>query len=97
MSESASQLATEEALRRYPLNHQVDDPFGETGVAESDPYGYDDNARHAFEAGAEWQRAQPPIRQTSFAPPEGLCGIDGCVYTPHDGPHSWEHRNAGSI
>lgn len=22
--------------------------------------------------------------------PEGLCGVGGCVFTPHDGTHSWE-------
>lgn len=44
-----------EAERRYPTNHTVDDPFGATGEAQSDPYGYEDYARTAFIAGAKWQ------------------------------------------
>jgi hypothetical protein len=51
--------ATEEGLRRYPPNALVDDPMGETGYAETDPYGYDEVARNAFIAGAlfglNWQ------------------------------------------
>ena len=41
-----------EARRRYPVDHTVDDPFGATGEARSDPYGYDEYAREAFLAGA---------------------------------------------
>jgi hypothetical protein len=40
-----------EAQRRHPHNHTVDDPFGETGEAQSDPYGYEETARLAFIAG----------------------------------------------
>lgn len=47
------ELINKEALKRYPLNHVVDDPFGETGEAESDPYGYDETARRAFIEGAK--------------------------------------------
>lgn len=43
-----------EAAKRYPPNHMVDDPFGATGEAESDPYGYDETARKAFIAGVDW-------------------------------------------
>lgn len=28
------------------------------------------------------RRAMPPV-------PPGLCGVGGCVFTPHDGEHSW--------
>lgn len=45
---------TDEALKRYPVNHTVDDPLGETGEAETDPYGYDETARNAFIAGGEY-------------------------------------------
>lgn len=44
----------EEAQRRHPIDHDVDDPFGETGIARSDPYGYEDTARAAFIEGAQW-------------------------------------------
>jgi len=44
--------AREEAKRVYPSNHLVDDPLGETGVAESDPYGYDEVEARGFVAGA---------------------------------------------
>lgn len=50
-------LATEgraEAKRRWPENHLVPDPFGATGVAESDPYGYNDTAAEAFIDGVLW-------------------------------------------
>lgn len=43
-----------EADRRYPPDHIVDDPFGETGEAHSDPYGYDEVANRAFREGVEW-------------------------------------------
>lgn len=46
------QAAAEE---RYPRNHTVDDPFGATGEAQSDPYGDNEYiAQPAFVAGAEW-------------------------------------------
>jgi hypothetical protein len=47
----------EEAMRRYPPDHEVDDPFGETGVARSDPYGYNEDARERFIEGAQWALA----------------------------------------
>lgn len=46
-----------EALKRYPLNHTVDDLLGETGVAETDPYGYDETARKAFIEGGKFIQA----------------------------------------
>lgn len=50
--------ARAEAERRYPSNHIVDDPFGATGEAQSDGYGYEEYARNAFIAGAEWQASR---------------------------------------
>lgn len=47
-----------EANKRYPTDHEVDDPHGETGVARSDPYGYDATANEAFLEGAMWERAR---------------------------------------
>lgn len=44
----------EEAYRRHPVDHELDDPHGETGVAPSDPYGYEETARQAFIEGAEF-------------------------------------------
>lgn len=46
--------AAAEAQRRYPPNRVVDDAMGETGQAQSDEYGYQECARRAFLAGAEW-------------------------------------------
>jgi hypothetical protein len=46
--------AAVEAFRRYPANYIVEDPTGETGWAESDPYGYEEYAARAFIAGAKW-------------------------------------------
>lgn len=43
-----------EAYRRHPLDHTVDDPFGETGEAQSNPYGYEETARLAFIAGGAY-------------------------------------------
>lgn len=57
-----------EALKRYPHNHIVDDPHGATGEAESDPYGYNEEARQHFTAGAEWaagSRTASPDRTES--------------------------------
>jgi hypothetical protein len=48
----------EEANRRYPPDHEVDDPFGAYGVAHSDEYGYEAYANEAFIAGAEWARKE---------------------------------------
>lgn len=45
------EYARQEANKLYPPDHEVDDPFGETGVARSDPYGYDEYANKAFVAG----------------------------------------------
>lgn len=47
-----------EAARRYPPDHTVDDPFGATGEAQSDEYGYEEYARNAFIAGADWQASR---------------------------------------
>ena len=47
-----------EAFKRYPPNHPVEDPFGETGWAESDPYGYEEYAVRAFIAGAKWAQKE---------------------------------------
>ncbi len=58
--------ARQEAERRWPLNHLVDDPFGETGEAWSDPYGYHETAQKAFEAGAVWA-SEHPDREPSDA------------------------------
>lgn len=51
--------ARQEAERRRPSNHLVDDPFGETGEAWSDPYGYNEEAQRAFIEGAVWASEQP--------------------------------------
>lgn len=51
---SAQQAANE----KYPPNHPVGDPEGETGTAQSDPYGYDEVCNHAFVEGATWATAQ---------------------------------------
>lgn len=51
--------ARAESEKRYPSNHLVDDPFGETGEAWSDPYGYSETAQSAFVYGAEWQASRP--------------------------------------
>ncbi len=29
--------------------------------------------------------------------PEALCGVDGCVYLPHEGSHSWQAGTVRSI
>lgn len=47
--------AKESAEILYPSDHEVDDPFGETGVARSDPYGYNEYAQQAFLRGVEWR------------------------------------------
>jgi len=52
--QKALAAATDEAFRLYPENHTVDDPFGATGEAESDPYGYEECARIGFIAGARF-------------------------------------------
>lgn len=43
--------AKREAKRKFPPNHLVGDPFGATGFAESDPYGYDETEGRGFESG----------------------------------------------
>lgn len=45
----------QEADRLYPPNQKVDDPEGETGEADTDPYGYDEACNAAFIQGAKWQ------------------------------------------
>lgn len=42
----------------YPPNHTVDDPDGETGEAQSDPYGDVAAQNAAFVEGAAWQASQ---------------------------------------
>lgn len=56
-----------EAHRRYPVDHAVDDPFGATGEARSDPYGYDEYARGAFLAGAFFQHENERTRRLQDA------------------------------
>lgn len=56
-----------EANKRYPPDHEVDDPHGETGVARSDPYGYDATANKAFLEGAMWERGRRPSSATREA------------------------------
>lgn len=46
--------AATEAAHRYPPDRAVDDPIGETGAARTDEYGYQECARRAFAAGAQW-------------------------------------------
>lgn len=75
VAEESVSGAQEEADLRYPLDHAVDDPFGETGVARSDPYGYEEYANRAFVAGAEWARA----RDTSQATPPSYLDYPGVV------------------
>jgi len=55
---SAQQAADE----LYPPNHPVDDPHGDTGEAQSDPYGYDELGNRAFMEGATWQAQQQADR-----------------------------------
>lgn len=50
--------AQEKANELYPPDHEVDDPNGATGVARSDPYGYDEIANRAFVQGARFEREQ---------------------------------------
>jgi hypothetical protein len=50
-----NETAQQAADRLYPPNHPVDDPEGETGEAQSDPYGYDEIGRRAFMEGVAWQ------------------------------------------
>lgn len=47
-----------EAEQRYPANRMVDDPHGETGYAQSDPYGDNEEAAYHFIAGAVWQSSR---------------------------------------
>lgn len=49
--QSIEEEARAAAEKLYPPDHEVDDPFGETGVARSDPYGYDETARNGYAAG----------------------------------------------
>ena len=55
-----------EARRIHPENHEVDDPFGETGTAWSDPYGYEDTARQGFFEGASWALDQTDVKNTQW-------------------------------
>lgn len=52
--EVSRELIEEAARERHPIDHEVDDPFGATGTARSDPYGYEDTARQAFIEGVDW-------------------------------------------
>lgn len=47
-----SKLAHLKTLSLYPRNHTVDDPTGETGYADSDPYHDNDELAKLFIAGA---------------------------------------------
>ncbi|MDF2990262.1 MAG: hypothetical protein K0S37_776 [Microbacterium sp.] len=69
-STNVTDAARAEALRRHPSNHTVDDPFGATGEAQSDPYGYEEYAQQAFIAGAEWAEGfrQAPIPVETVEP-----------------------------
>lgn len=63
-----------EADKRYPRDHEVDDPFGETGVARSDPYGYEEYANRAFVAGAEWSAEQAWDEGAAAEASAHICG-----------------------
>lgn len=52
--EVSRELIESTAMERHPIDHDVDDPFGATGTARSDPYGYEDTARQAFIEGVDW-------------------------------------------
>jgi hypothetical protein len=66
-----------EAQRRHPHNHIVDDPFGETGEAESDPYGYEETARLAFIAGGAYAlEGETPTTDDREAVAKILTGLD---------------------
>lgn len=54
--QDSDQELWDEAYRRHPKDHTVDDPFGATGEARSDPYGYEEYAAKAFVDGAKWYR-----------------------------------------
>lgn len=44
-----------------------------------------------FVLGAQWADAEPDVGPIAPVIPDGLCGVGGCVRTPHDrfAPHSW--------
>lgn len=69
---TAADEARTEAARRYPPNHTVEDPFGATGEAQSDPYGYEQYAHDSFIAGAEWQASRKPEAAPSDTDREAL-------------------------
>lgn len=74
---SAIDAIKDEARRRHPVDHDVDDPFGATGVARSDPYGYEDTARDAFVEGGEFALSlgeASPIRGNAIVAVSGEAG-----------------------
>lgn len=91
---------TKEAYKRYPLNHTVDDPYGETGEAESDPYGYDETARRAFIEGGKFIQRQHERELVEaikdpfdyIEPCEPDCSAERHAY--HQGQWDMAHRMA---
>lgn len=68
-----------EAQRRHPHNHIVDDPFGETGEAQSDPYGYEETARLAFIAGGAYAtEGEAPVAAASVVDgvAKAMCAVE---------------------
>lgn len=63
MSDDLLARARAYAFEQWPPDHEVDDPFGATGVARSDEYGYDETARSASIQTAEWLLSQLPDRE----------------------------------
>jgi hypothetical protein len=59
--------AQQEADRRWPADHEVSDPDGETGYACSDPYGYDETANRAGVEMALWAVAETDSRVEAMA------------------------------
>ena len=86
MTQSFEDRARAEAERMYPSDYEVDDPFGETGAARSDPYGYDEYANRAFMKGALWAREQGCCTS---------CDGSGRTDTPDTNGHCWDCRGTG--
>lgn len=63
MSDDLLARARAYAFEKWPLNHLVEGPWGETEWANSDDYGYDETARNAAILMAEWLLSQLPDRE----------------------------------
>ena len=77
------------AFEKWPPDHEVDDPYGETGVARSDEYGYDETARVAALHMAEWLLGQLPDREAVAR------RIDPGAFTDWQSAHDPRHVGEG--